>query len=133
MILTNVDVAKRSFTLKFSDTDIAHMNFGADKYGYTEMRVEVVKKDEKGNFMEGFMISYHWDSKKDEAPAFVMDMMSMLHKLGKLGADAGEELTDTVADDTPVPSVGEEAAEEEAEEEVKEASEEDVEEGPEGD
>jgi hypothetical protein len=136
MILENVDVAKKTFTLKFSDEDIAHMSFGADKYGFTEMRVEVSKKDEDGKFMEGFMISYHWDAKKDEAPAFVMDMMSMLHKLGKIGADAGEN-TDTVAEDAPVPSVGEEEEAEEVaeEEEAEEATEEEEvkEEDPEGD
>lgn len=128
MILENVDVAKRTFTLKFSDADIAHMSFGADKYGYTEMSVEITKKDEEGNFMEGFRISYHWDAKKDEAPAFVMDMMSMLHKLGKIGSASGGENVDTTAEDAPVPSVGEKEEADEAaeEEEVKE-------EDPEGD
>jgi len=121
MILENVDVAKKTFTLKFSDADIAHMSFGADKYGYTEMRVEVTKKDEEGKFMEGFSISYHWDAKKDAAPAFVMDMMSMLHKLGKICADAGEENVDTVAEAAPVPVAGEE--EEEVAEEVEETKE----------
>lgn len=132
MILENVDVAKRSFTLKFSDTDIAHMSFGADKYGFTEMTVEVSKRDEDGKFMEGFRISYHWDASKDEAPAFVMDMMAMLHKLGKIGTAAGENVDTVVETDSEVPTaggeeVGEEVAEEVAEEE--EAKEED----PEGD
>ena len=104
MIVENVDVAKRTFTLKFSDTDIAHMSFGADKWGYTEMRVEITKKDDAGNFMEGFSISYHWDSKKDEAPAFVMDMMSMLHKLGKLGAAAGGETVEETPTDMDAPT-----------------------------
>ena len=119
MILENVDVAKKTFTLKFSDSDVAHMSFGADKWGYTEMKVEITKKDEDGKFMEGFSISYHWDSAKDEAPAFVMDMMSLLHKLGKIGSSAGEE----VAPDMEVPtSVGseEEVVEEVVEEEVVE-------------
>jgi len=125
MILENVDVAKRSFTLKFSDTDIAQLTFGADKYGYTEMRVEVVKKDEEGNFIEGFSISYHWDSKKEEAPAFVMDMMAMLHKLGSLGSAAGENV-DTVVESTPEEPTtrGEEEVAEEPVEEVAEEVEE---------
>ena len=128
MILENVDVAKKTFTLKFSDSDVAHMNFGADKYGYTEMRIEVTKKDEDGKFMEGFSISYHWDASKDEAPAFVIDMMSLLHKLGKIGSAAGG---DSVVEETPT-TVGEEEAGEEVGEE-EEVVEEVKEEGPEGD
>jgi isopenicillin N synthase-like dioxygenase len=121
MILENVDVAKQTFTLKFSDSDVVHMNFGADKYGYTEMRVEVTKRDEDGKFMEGYNISYHWDSSKEEAPAFVMDMMSLLHKLGKIGSAAasGDEVVETPTDmDAPTPETR--AAEEAAEEEVEE-------------
>ena len=117
MILENVDAAKKTFTLKFSDSDVAHMSFGADKWGYTEMRVEITKKDEDGKFMEGFSISYHWDSSKDEAPAFVMDMMSLLHKLGKMGSSAGGEEVQTDMDaPTPETVAGEE---EEAQEKKK--------------
>jgi len=112
MILENVDVAKKTFTLKFSDSDVAHMSFGADKWGYTEMRVEVTKKDEEGKFMEGFSISYHWDSSKEEAPAFVMDMMSLLHKLGKMESSAGGEEVQTDMDaPNPETVAGEEAEE----------------------
>ena len=131
MILENVDVAKQTFTLKFSDSDVVHMTFGADKWGYTEMRVEITKKDEDGKFMEGYNISYHWDSSKEEAPAFVMDMMALLHKLGKVGAAAGEEtVEETPTDmDTPTPETvaGEEVGSEE------EVVEEEVTEDPEGD
>jgi len=125
MILENVDVAKKTFTLKFSDSDVAHMSFGADKWGYTEMRVEITKKDEDGKFMEGFSISYHWDSAKDEAPAFVMDMMSLLNKLGKIGSAAGENV-DTVAETPEV--VGEDVGEEEEAAEEEAVEEEEVEE-----
>ena len=137
MILENVDAAKRTFTLKFSDTDIVHMTFSVDKWGYTEMRVEITKKDDDGKFMEGFTVSYHWNSEKDEAPAFVMDMMSLLNKLGKLGSAAGENM-DSMKDTTeeaPPAVIGEEVAEEEVVEEevVEEVIEEVKEEGPEGD
>lgn len=126
MILENVDVAKQTFTLKFSDSDVVHMTFGADKWGYTEMRVEVTKKDEDGKFIEGYNISYHWDSSKEEAPAFVMDMMSLLHKLGKVGATKGGETVEETPTDMDAPT-----PEARAEEEI--GSEEEVEEDPEGD
>ena len=129
MILENVDVAKKTFTLKFSDSDVAHMNFGADKYGYTEMRVEITKKDEDGKFMEGFSISYHWDASKDEAPAFVIDMMSLLHKLGKTGSAAGDKVAETPME-VPTTRGEEEVVKEEV---VEEVVEEVKEEGPEGD
>ena len=121
MILENVDVAKKTFTLKFSDSDIMHMNFGADKWGYTEMRVEVQKKDEDGKFIEGYTVSYHWDSSKEELPAFVMDMKEMLNKLGKIGSAAGGEDVSTVEETTTTTMGEEEAGEEEVvEEEVTE-------------
>jgi hypothetical protein len=116
MLLEKIDAQKKSFTLRFSDTDVISVAFGADKWGYNEMRVEVSKKEpgEEPNIpdtmTERFAISYHWNPEMEETPAFVMDMMSLLHKLGKVKAEI-EELEEV-----------EEAAEEieEADEETEE-------------
>lgn len=90
MLLEKIDAQKKSFTLKFSDSDVVSVLFGADKWGYNEMRVEVTKKEPSEDvnmpdkLIERFMISYHWNPELEETPAFVMDMMSLLHKLGKV-------------------------------------------------
>lgn len=116
MLLEKVDAAKKSFTLKFADTDVVYVNFGADKYGFNEMKVEVSRKDEEGTFVERFAILYTWNSALDEAPAFVMDMMGLLHKVGKM------ETSEEEAKEAEEVEEVEEA--EEAEEETEEADEE---------
>ena len=99
MLLEKIDAAKKSFTLRFSDSDVISVLFGADKWGYNEMRVEVSKREPatepnmSDTLIEKFMISYHWNPELEETPAFVMDMMSLLHKLGKVkGALEVEEV-----------------------------------------
>ena len=97
MILEKIDAQKRSFTLRFSDMDVVSVAFGADKWGYNEMRVEVSKKEtaEEPNMpdtpTERFSISYQWNPEMEETPAFVMDMMALLHQLGKVKAEVEEE------------------------------------------
>ncbi len=111
MLLEKIDAAKKSFTLKFADSDVVYVNFGADKYGFNEMKVEVSRKDEEGTFVERFAILYTWNSEMDEMPAFVMDMMGLLHKVGKMETGAEEEEVEVEADVEV-----EEAVEEEEEE-----------------
>jgi len=90
MLLEKIDAAKKSFTLKFSDTDVVSVAFGADKWGYNEMRVEISKKEMsedpmmEDKMVERFTISYQWNPEMEETPAFVMDMMALLHQLGKV-------------------------------------------------
>lgn len=119
MLLEKIDAAKKSFTLRFSDSDVVSVLFGADKWGYNEMRVEVTKKEPNvvdptmsDTLVEKFMISYHWNPELEETPAFVMDMMSLLHKLGKV---KGELEVEEVAEE-----VEEEVVEEVVEEETEE-------------
>lgn len=118
MLLEKIDAAKKSFTLRFSDSDVVSVLFGADKWGYNEMRVEVTKKEPNidptmsDTLVEKFMISYHWNPELEETPAFVMDMMSLLHKLGKV---KGELEVEEVAEEA-VEEVVEEVVEEETEE-----------------
>jgi hypothetical protein len=128
MLLEKIDAQKKSFTLKFSDKDIVAVMFGADKYGYHEMRVEAARREPSENpnepdmLIDKFVIQYHWNPELDDAPPFVMDMMAMLHKLGKV--NAADEDVENVED-----VVEEEVAEEEAsEEEVAEEETEEVEE-----
>lgn len=118
MLLEKIDAAKKSFTLKFSDSDVVSVLFGADKWGYNEMRVEVTKKEPNvdpamsDTLVEKFMISYHWNPELEETPAFVMDMMSLLHKLGKVKGELEvEEVVEEVEEE-----VAEEVVEEETEE-----------------
>lgn len=100
MLLEKIDAAKKSFTLKFSDKDVAAVMFGADKYGYHEMRVEVSRKEPSEDptmpdmMIDKFIIQYHWNPDLDEAPPFVMDMMAMLHQLGKVNASFDEEVVE---------------------------------------
>ena len=110
MLLEKIDAAKKSFTLKFADTDVVYVNFGADKYGFNEMKVEVSRKDEEGTFVERFAILYTWNSEMDEMPAFVMDMMGLLHKVGKMETGVEEE-----EEEVEVVEETEEAEEEEEE------------------
>ena len=123
MLLEKIDAAKKSFTLKFSDSDVVSVLFGADKWGYNEMRVEVTKKEPNvdpamsDTLVEKFMISYHWNPELEETPAFVMDMMSLLHKLGKVKGALEIEETEEVAEIV-------EDAEEEVVEEIIEETEE---------
>ena len=91
MLLEKTDAAKKSFTLKFADSDVVYVNFGADKYGFNEMKVEVSRRDEEDTFVERFAILYTWNSEMEEAPAFVMDMMGLLHKVGKMNAEVEVE------------------------------------------
>ncbi|MCK4975601.1 MAG: hypothetical protein KAS36_01565 [Anaerolineales bacterium] len=104
MLLEKIDAATKSFTLRFSDSDVVSVLFGADRWGYNEMRVEVSKKEpatephEPDTLIEKFMISYHWNPELEETPAFVMDMMSLLHKLGKVKGALEVEETEEVAE-----------------------------------
>lgn len=123
MILEKIDAQSRAFTIRFSESDVIHLSFGADKYGYTEMRVGVVKKDDEDNMLENFTISYSWNSDMEEAPAFVMDMMTLLNRIGRLGASTES----TVADEPmtrPELTTEEENADEETVEEEEEKDEE---------
>jgi hypothetical protein len=106
MLLEKIDAAKKSFTLRFSDSDVVSVLFGADKWGYNEMRVEISKKEPatephmSDTLVEKFMISYHWNPELDETPAFVMDMMSLLHQLGKIKEEhAAEEVVEEVVEE----------------------------------
>ena len=87
MLLEKIDAQKKSFTLKFADSDVVGVMFGTDKWGYNEMRVEVSKKDAEDNFTERFELRYTWNFQMEEAPPFVMDMMSLIHRLAKMNAD----------------------------------------------
>jgi uncharacterized membrane protein len=120
MLLEKIDAAKKSFTLKFADSDVVYVNFGADKYGFNEMKVEVSRKDEEGTFVERFAILYTWNSEMEEMPAFVMDMMGLLHKVGKMDAAVEEE---EVEGEVVVEEVVEEEAEEVVDEEEEEGDE----------
>jgi hypothetical protein len=99
MLLERVDAQKKSFTLKFADTDVVSVAFGSERWGYNEMRVDVSKKDEDDSYTERFELRYNWNSELEETPAFVMDMMSLIHKIGKMTAEIKEEILEQTAEE----------------------------------
>jgi Na+-transporting methylmalonyl-CoA/oxaloacetate decarboxylase gamma subunit len=66
--------------------------------------------------VEKFMISYHWNPELDETPAFVMDMMSLLHKIGKVKGEFEEAEVEEEVEEEEIVEEAEEEIVEEAEE-----------------
>jgi hypothetical protein len=113
MLLEKINAAKKAFALKFQDTDVVEISFHADKSGYNEMHMSVRKQEEAGSeyYSDVFGIRYSWDGRKEDSPAFVMDMMALLHQMGKINAENGD-----IPEDAPEEVVEVMSGEEEEEE-----------------